>query len=176
MFDPLSCAVDHTTYALKILFSPDSVDPPLGSGTEDVKFFHADAIPLPWFHAHVDGDCDNATPFIWVRVVSRYKSTTFPTPDLSGACAQNAAEIEFGVARCSYLDDHGDVDFDKLRTEANVSLDDSRRLEKAACLAAARMLKSDTKCANNTARELIQPVGPEGGVVGWVTSLYVQLD
>ncbi|ADD81128.1 gp23 [Rhodococcus phage ReqiPine5] len=176
MHDPLSCAVDHTIYSLKRLFANDSPDPPLGGGTDDVKFFHADEIPLAWFNAHLGGDCDDADPFIWVRVISRYKSSNFPAPDLGGACSQNAAEIEVGIGRCSYLGEDGDVDFDKLRTEANISLDDSRRIEKALCLASARMLKAGNQCANNTARDIVVPIGPDGGVVGWSASIYVQLD
>lgn len=181
MYDPLSCAVDHVTYAMKVAFDPDSQDPPLGGGTTDVKFFHADGAPIAWFNAHLgDSECDGAAPFLWVRVVSRYLTSNFPTPEALAACGSAAAEIEIGIARCSYLSEHGEVDFDRLRGEANISLDDSRRLEKALCLAAGRITngvpsQNIEACGDQTARDIVQPWGPEGGVVAWITSLYVQL-
>lgn len=176
MHDPLSCAVNHVIAALKVAFAPDSIDPPMGGGTADVRFFHADVLPLAWFNAHMSGwECENAEPFIWVRVVSRYASSNFPTPDTSPSCKQRAAEIEVGIARCAYVGNGDDVDFEALLTDANVSLDDSRRIEKALCLASAKITAPENGCGNNTATDILQPWGPEGGAFAWVTSLYVQL-
>ncbi|AER48647.1 hypothetical protein SEA_BOYLE_25 [Mycobacterium phage Boyle] len=176
--DPAISAVNAFVAALKLAFSPDDkVQPPLGGGTKNVRFFAGDGPALAAFDAHVGVSGDNcAEPFAWVRLARRYyfRPGAFPAPvvDTSEKCADTmaAAAIEIGVARCT-VTAQATPTFEQYAHEAEVSLDDSWRISLALCTAA-KMLRTPKR---NVGLDTITPYGPEGGVIAWVGQAFVQL-
>lgn len=168
--DDASAIVDAYVRAMKLVFSPTSECPPVGGGSTDVRFFAGMAPPTDAWDAHSDGGegCDN--PFLWVRIMRRYRSLNFPTPTASvEACsAPRVLAIEIGVGRCAVTD--AEPEWTQYAHEAEVSLDDSWRIEKALCVAAG-ILRGDNRPVGI---DTIEPYGPEGGIIGWTGAAYIQ--
>lgn len=169
--DPVDPVIDHVTAALAEAFDPDSVHPPIGGGSTDVRLLAGDAIPLAMWNAHADGGCGE--PFLWVRLARRYRSREFPDTAIAATpCgAPRAVQVEIGVGRCAVLDP--EPSWEQYAAEAEVSLDDSWRVELALCRAAALITGDHT--GGSAAIDDVIPFGPEGGVLAWSGNLYVQL-
>lgn len=164
--------VNTVMAAVREAFDPASEFPPVGGGSTTVRFFGGDGLPIEAWDAHADGtDCGD--PFLWVRLARRYRTTAFPTPSLAPSpCGSPVAlVIEVGVGRCAVVG--AQPTWEDYETEAEISLDDSWRVELALCRAAS-VLTSSLR-ADNTAIDAVVPYGPEGGVIAWLGSLYVQL-
>lgn len=164
-------AIVLTMNALREVFSPASLDPPLGGGTDQVWFFAGDGTPLAAFDAFSQG-CDCAQPFVWARLVRRYRSETFPAPFVGPTACQLPVvlQIEIGAARCALV---GDVELSAYEDEAEISLDDSWRIELALCRIVGRIKQGD--CGEQAATDMVVPYGPEGGVRAWTGTAYIQL-
>lgn len=167
--DWVSDAVTTVIGAVKEGFDPDSECPPVGGGSATVRFFTWEGAPLAAWDAHNSGGegCDE--PFLWVRLVSRSRTVAFPQEEISsGPCkGQKMAPLEIGVGRCSALE--GEVDWKQLAAEAEISLDDSWRLEQIMCRASRLLAEAGHAAGIDT----IVPYGPEGGVTAWMGVLYV---
>jgi len=177
MTDGAECVLNNVITALKQVFAPDSSHPPLGGGTEKVRVFAGEAAPLSAVDLHLaDEDCAcGQQPFLWVRLVRRYRSRAFPQPyvgdDPCGSPVVVAVEI--GVARCAVMFSDS-CEWEDYANEAEVSLDDSWRIELALCRAATLMKRAN--CSDVVAFDSIIPYGPEGGVIAWYGTLYARLD
>lgn len=173
--DGADCIINKVICALKEAFSPNSSQPPIGSGTERVRVFAGEAAPLSAVDMHLD-DCGCGNdPFLWVRLVRRFRSQTFPQPYVgdNGCGSPRVIAIEVGIARCAAVNSEG-CDWTAYESEAEISLDDSARIELALCRAAALMKAS--KCSDMVALDAVVPFGPEGGVIAWVGNLYARVD
>ena len=171
--DGLSCVVRHLRCALVEAFTGGSTNPPLGGGTDTVRIFAGDATPLAAWDAHA-AECDCNAPFVWIRLARRYRSDAFPTPTVGATpCgAPVVAALEIGVGRCAVVD--AEPSWQDYEDEALISFDDSWRIELALCRAS-QHIAADPDCATNTATDQVIPYGPEGGVIAWLGTLYVQL-
>jgi hypothetical protein len=171
--DRIGCVIGHLRCAMQQAFTGGSDNPPLGGGSEDVRLFAGDAIPLAAWDAHAEG-CGCNVPFLWIRLARRYRSTSFPTPTVApNPCgAPVVVALEVGVGRCAIVDP--EPSWEQYEDEALVSFDDSWRIELALCQASS-LIAADPDCATNTATDLVVPFGPEGGVIAWLGTLYVQL-
>lgn len=170
--DQASCVVDAAMNALREAFAPASN--PLGGGTTAVRFFAGDAAPLAAWNAHA-GECGCGEPFIWVRLVRRYRTgEAFPAPYAGASpCGMpTAVAVEVGIARCAVVD--AEPCWADYENEAEVSLDDSWRLELAMCRM--QSLVTSQGCGVSFAQDVETPYGPEGGITAWVCTVYVQLD
>lgn len=170
--DPASDVVNAVIRAMKKVFNPnDSVFPPLGGGSETVRFLSGSVIALALWDAHAQGS-NCAEPFLWVRLVRSFRTKIFPAPvvDQDNCGLPEVLQIEMGVGRCSSLGfSDGTVDWEAQRIEAEVSLDDRRRISLAQCLS--KKLIGDRAVGADT----LIPNGPDGGVVAWAGTIYVQL-
>lgn len=168
--DPASEIVSAVMEALRAAFDPASPCPPTGGGkTAVVRFFGGDGIPMAAWNAHTDGEgCDH--PFLWVRVIRRYRTNNLPTPviDTTACGLSRVIALEIGVGRCATVEIS--PSWQEYAAEAEVSLDDSWRIESALCYAAALNRKLGYSCATDA----IAPYGPEGGVVAWTGTIYVE--
>ncbi len=168
--DPASDIVANVMEALRAAFDPDSACPPVGGGTGAVvRFFGGDGIPMAAWNAHTSGEgCD--LPFLWVRVLRRYRSDRLPTPviDTTPCGLSRVIALEMGVGRCAIVE--MDPSWKDYAVEAEISLDDSWRVESALCYAAALNRKAGLSSAIGE----ISPYGPEGGVVAWTGTIYVE--
>lgn len=173
MGDPVSCTLNAVVTAMREVFAADASVPPLGGGTSKVRVFAGDAAPLSAWDAHRD-DCNCTEPFLWVRLMRRYRSKTFPSPYVGpDPCpVPVVAAIEIGVGRCASMSLEG-CSWTEYENEAEISLDDSWRIELALCRAGNLMKRSG--CADLTASDAVIPYGPEGGVVAWIGTLYAQV-
>lgn len=174
--DGAECIVNAVMTAMREAFTAESSAPPLGGGTDRVRFFAGGTDPLAYFDFHVnDPDCGCEKPFVWVRLARRYRSQTFPAPWVGEApCDQpHVVAVEIGVGRCSSLQTT-ECDWSAYETEAEISMDDSRRIEIALCRA--RTLMNRTKCSDAVAFDAVMPYGPTGGVIAWVSMLYARVD
>ncbi|WP_307864184.1 hypothetical protein [Mycolicibacterium fortuitum] len=165
--DPATEVVAVAMGELRALFDPAGPCPPEGTGTTTVRFFASDG-GLPFW----DGMCKE--PFLWVRVQQRYRSTTASFPNAfvaDNSCGSGSIRVlalELGVARCSSHE--AKPTWSKLEKEAQVSLDDSWRIENALCRIV-RKLRSKSRAVGT---DSIAPTGPEGGVMAWTGVVYVQ--
>ncbi|MGV0738236.1 hypothetical protein ABQF35_14250 [Mycobacterium syngnathidarum] len=165
--DPATEAVAVAMGALREAFDPAGPCPPDGKGSNTVRFFASDG-GLPFW----DGMCKE--PFLWVRVQQRYRSTAADFPSAvvgNSVCGQGSIRVlalELGVARCSSHE--ASPTWTKLEKEAEISLDDSWRIEKALCRIVGR-LRSKSRAVGT---DSIAPTGPEGGVMAWTGVVYVQ--
>jgi len=170
--DPASDVVNAVIRAMKKAFNPNDANlPPLGGGSETVRFLSGSVVPLSLWDAHAEGtNCQE--PFLWVRLVRSFHSKVFPAPivDQDNCGLPEVLQIEMGVGRCSSLGfSDGTVDWEAQKLEAEVSLDDRRRISIAQCLA--KRFISDRAVGADT----LVPSGPDGGVVAWAGTIYVQL-
>jgi hypothetical protein len=158
--DRASDVVNTVITALKDVYGPGLDCPPLGGTTTTVRFFAGDGAPIEEIH------CDS--PLLWVRLMSRHRSVDFPEPDLiaSPCGAMDVIVLEVGVARCADMDPTASV----RAGEAEIALDDTWRISKAMCLVSSR-LKND----HLVGTDVIEPYGPEGGVIAWTSTLYVSV-
>lgn len=173
--DGVDCVINKAICAMKEAFDPAASYPPIGGGSTVVRTFAGDATPLAAVNMHIgDVSCGN-DPFLWVRLVRRYRSQTFPTPYVGpdGCLAQRAVAVEVGVARCAVIEAGEGTDWTALAEEAEISVDDSGRIELALCRAAALM--KTAKCSDAQAIDAIVPYGPDGGVIAWTGTLYAAI-
>lgn len=159
--DPASEIIQAVRKCMATIFSPTSDCPPLGGGTTKVWFFAGDAAPIN------EVDCNN--PFLWVRLASRHRSSQFPDPEMmfSPCGTPEVITVEVGVARCALMDE---ATFDEYQDEAAISLDDSWRLNKLPCC-----VSGELNNEHSVGYEAITPYGPEGGIIAWVTTLYISV-
>ena len=170
--DPADEVVRQFVRAMREAFSADSEFPPVGGGSDVVRFFGGDGIPLAAWNAH-SADTDCSGPFLWVRLTRRYRSEQFPAPTTTGknCAAPRVLAIEIGVGRCAVVD--MEPTWEQYDLEAQISVDDSWRLELALCRAATFLTNSNV--SPSVATDSIVPYGPEGGVIAWLASAYVQI-
>lgn len=169
--DGVECILNQAICAMREAFDPASSYPPLGGGSTTIRAFAGDATPLGAVDMHISDKGCGSDPFLWVRLVRRYRSQTFPQPSViaDGCRTQRVAAVEVGVARCAAIEAEG-VDWKTLAEEAEISLDDSGRIELALCRASALM--QTAKCSDMQAVDAIVPYGPDGGVIAWTGTLY----
>lgn len=168
----VDCILNELISALREAFDPDSSLPPIGGGTTNVRLFAGDAVPLAAWDAHnADESCDH--PFIWVRLVRRYRTQQFPAPYVGPApCGMpSAVAIEVGVGRCAVVD--AEPSWEQYANEAEISIDDSWRIDLALCRAMSKIEANE--CGLSTAIDSVVPYGPDGGVIAWIGTGYVQL-
>lgn len=168
----VDCILNELVSALKEAFDPNSGNPPLGGGTTDVRLFAGDGIPLAAWDAHAEGEgCDH--PFLWVRLIRRYRTRDFPAPYVGPApCGSpSAIAVEIGVGRCAVVE--AEPSWEDYANEAEISIDDSWRIDLALCRAMSKV--EHKECGLSTAIDVVVPYGPEGGVIAWIGTAYVQL-
>jgi hypothetical protein len=172
--DPAIEIVNTVIVAMRQVFDPASDCPPDGGGSTDVRFFAGDDA-RPAMLTPVTGAKNCKGPLLWVRAMHRHRSTveSFPEPFRGNVSCTvkpfNVLAVEIGVARCTNTD--AVPKWETLETEADVSLDDSWRIERALCLVTGR-LGSKTRAV---ATDSVAPFGPDGGTVAWTGQAYVQL-
>src|SRR5699024_9749725 len=171
--DPAEAPIRDVIAAMRQAFTPDSSQPPIGGGSNDVRLFAGDAVPLSAWNAHTDSGEDCAEPFLWVRLVARFRTDTLPTPIVTGESCDKPVGItvEVGVGRCAVAT--LEPSWEDYAREAEVSLDDSWRVELALCRARSMVLTQGDAIA--AALDSIVPVGPEGGVIAWTGTIHFQL-
>lgn len=168
--DPASGIIDAFTVALREVFDPASDCPPDGGGSTDVRFFAGDGAPLAAWDAHASGKHGCNAPFLWVRAMRRFRSLSFPAPTIATYPCDlpRVLAVEIGVGRCAVVDQQ--PSWSDYAVEAEVSLDDSWRVELALCRAAGALRAAGYAVGTDT----IAPYGPDGGVVAWTAVAYVQ--
>ena len=168
--DPASEIVTAYMGALADLFNPATDCPPIGGGGTTVRFFGGDAIPMAAWEAHTSGGEDCDIPFLWVRVIRRFRTSMFPSPDVSiESCAlPRVIALEIGVGRCAVID--AEPSWSDYTREAEISLDDSWRIELALCRASSAVRSLGYSAGSGE----VAPYGPDGGVVAWMGEAYVQ--
>lgn len=167
--DPASAIIDAFMAAMREAFDPESSCPPDGGGTTEVRLFAGDGAPLAAWDAHAQGgECKY--PFVWVRAMRRYRSNLFPAPviDSSPCSLPRVLAVEIGVGRCAVAE--ADPAWSAYATEAEISLDDSWRIETALCRVASQLAADNYLVGTDT----INPYGPDGGVIAWTAVAYVQ--
>lgn len=169
-------SIIHLIRAMRQVFNPTAPTPPVGGGTEHVRFFAGDQMPTAAVDMHREG-CGCGEPLLWVRLVQRYRTTPpqFPNPVvLADSCITDlvpAIELEVGVMRCAVVKEEPEwCDYEK---EASVSLDDSWRVEAAMCRAMDCAVNEQD--AKKTAVGNVVPWGPQGGVIAVYGTVWVQL-
>jgi hypothetical protein len=163
--------IDTFIAAMRAAFNPfDAVQPPLGGGSETVRFIAGDVAPMELWDAHAAG-CDCREPFLWVRMTQRFRTRDFPNPATEPEACElpRVIGIELGIGRCAAL--QPTVDWREIEREAQISLDDSWRMEMALCHAVARCKHQDRLIATRA----VVPHGPQGGVIGWAATAFVKL-
>lgn len=168
----VECILNKIICAMREVFDPASSYPPLGGGSTVVRAFAGDATPMAAVDFHVNETGCGNDPFLWVRLARRYRSQTFPQPYVGpdGCAAQVVVAVEVGVARCAVIETGDGPDWDALANEAEISLDDSGRIELALCRASALMKSAN--CSDMQAVDAVVPYGPDGGVIAWTGTIY----
>ena len=171
--DPVSEIVTVVKAKLAGMFDAGQDCPPLGSGTNTrVRFLAHDAEGFPW-----DPKTCKESPFLWVRVGSRFLSTraSFPAAfvrDIDRCCADpgivRVVPVEVGVARGVSVKEPPPLDV--IESESQVALDDSWRIE-GVLTSVAKELRSEERAV---ATDTVAAVGPAGGVLAWTGVVYVQ--
>lgn len=174
--DPGSEIITAVMATMRDVFDPDSPCPPDGGGSKNVRFFAGDATPLAAWDAHTSGGDDCGQPFLWVRVMQRYRALghlrvgqSFPVAGVDGSlCGQpRILSIEVGVGRCAVVDLN--PSWDDYAREAEVGLDDSWRLELAMC-----RIKRRLELDHIVGIDVLKPYGPEGGVIAWTGIVHIE--
>jgi hypothetical protein len=167
----VECILNAAICAMREAFSATSTYPPIGGGTNDVRLVAGDGAAMAAVDVHIN-ECEcGKEPFLWVRLVRRYRSRVFPQPFVGadGCGTPVVVAVEVGVVRCAILNPNGPT-WKELADEAEISLDDSGRIELALCRAATIMREKN--CSDLQGFDSIVPTGPEGGVVGWIGTMY----
>lgn len=159
---------------MRAFFAPDSALPPLGGGTDTVHILAGDAVIAPEWVASNDGSCAKCGPYLWVRLVRRWRSGQSQNQTASaaviGKCnTRRGITIEAGIARCHPYE----ATPEELEQIALVQLDDSWRIDNALCAA-----MTDAEAANaatDTGLGPGEPFGPEGLLLLWTQVAYAQL-
>lgn len=183
MADPAHEIITAAMAALRTCFDPSSSHPPEGGGSNTVRFLAGDGSPdaavMKHFHIGDDQQMRCAEPFLWVRLLRRYRTKQFPVVFLGDNPCQvpRAIAFELGVARCTETggEDPGWPDYAR---EAEFSIDDSFRIEVAACRAEAAIRKGADGVepyGTAVAADSVLPFGPEANILGWLTTMYVQI-
>ena len=174
--DPAVDIVVAYTAAMREAFSPDGRCPPT-AGSNDVRFLAGEGPALVAFDVHTRGHGKCKEPMLWVRLARRYRtaaaSNSFtPVLDNGTKCDSlpRVFAIEVGVARCSVATDERSG-WDKYEYEAQQQLDDSWRLELALCRAAGKL----RALRHEVATDVLNPVGPDGGLVAWIGTAYIRI-
>lgn len=177
--DPASCVVTHFVCAMRDAFKPDRSDgnSPIGGGSDTVRIFGGEALPLAYFTAHTKHPkCGCNVPFLWVRAGRRYKTKVFPTPYVGDTACDLpwALEIQIGVGRCAVIGLK--TSWEDYEREADINLDDGNHLAWALCWAR-QLIANDRECEISGAMAIdsITPIGPEGGIIAQAATAYVQL-
>ena len=154
---------------LEQVFSPTASTPPLGGGTDRVWIVAGEVVvPPPW--VGTDSDCDGCGPYVWIRLVRRWRTEVFPNEAVSAQCgAQKAITIEAGIARCHPID----ADADELEQIAAVQWDDSWRIDRALCVAMEDARREGI--ATDTQLGPGEPIGPDGLVIAWLQQAHIEL-
>lgn len=173
MADHAATVIGLAVAQLRRFFTPEQQVPPLGGGTDTVNIVAGEvASPPPWVGVRDDDDtsCDDCGPYLWVRLVRRWRTEEFPTEATAGGCGlQPAITIEAGIARCHPFDP-SPADLEEI---AMVQLDDSWRIDRALCAA---MREAESKgVVANTGLGAGEPFGPEGLVIAWLQTAHAQL-
>jgi len=168
--DPALAPIGVVIEAVGDCFSPTLECPPVGGGSLNVRFLAGDGPALATFDSHSREGRNCGEPFIWVRAGRRYRTKTFPNPIATGDCElPSVVPIEVGVGRCAVV--ALSPSWEDYQAEAERSLDDAWRIERALCLASARLRNADAQ--HLTAYDTIVPYGPEGGIIAWIGTIYV---
>lgn len=177
MQDPAIVVVNAYITAMKQAFNPaDTIGPPLGGGSQNVRFFAGEGPALAAFDAHTGGGRKCTEPFLWVRLARRYffRPGQFPAPSVhtEDQCLNSlmAVAIEVGVGRCT-VSVKAKPTWEEYAHEAEVSMDDSWRIGLALCMAS-KALRGPKR---NVGIDTINPYGPDGGVIAQVGTAYSQL-
>jgi len=168
--DPALVVADAAKAALLDWFKPGAaVEAKVGT-TTNVRYFAGDGAPLAAWDAHAGAGCEE--PFVWVRMIRRYRSQTFPAPTISGSPCKlpRVVSMELGVGWCAYVPEPDRVSWAEYATEADISQDVSWRLEEALCMASSLLTADGSE--RQTGTDTLVPYGPEGGVIAWTGVLY----
>ncbi|WP_067902798.1 hypothetical protein [Nocardia vaccinii] len=77
--DKAATVIGLTVTQVRRFFAPDQEVPPLGGGTDDVNLVAGEVIsPPPWV-GDDETACDGCGPYLWVRLVRRWRTEEFPT-------------------------------------------------------------------------------------------------
>lgn len=156
---------------LRAFFGDTAAVQPLGGGTNTVRILAGDSAVIPEWLSGEQEDCGDCGPYLWVRLVRRWRSgNEFPQELPVAKCGTGRAiTVEAGIARCFPITD----DPTELEQLALVQLDDSWRIDNALCLAMAKAEREGV--ALNTAIGAGEPIGPEGLAILWVQQASAQL-
>lgn len=171
--DPAYDIVTKVIVIMRAIFGPEGAGcAPVGGGTNRVNFVTGEGPDWDPMVGRYGEDSDDAAcqnPFVWVRLVSRYRSEQFPEPTVINTCGGiSVIALELGVGRCVNIDPV--ADYDVIAQEAEWGLDDSYRLDKVVCiLTGPDGLGKDALIAADP----ILPSGPEGGGIVWSTNVTI---
>lgn len=167
--DPTQEFVDELIKVIQTVYSPDSPYPPPGGGSTTVHLVTGEGPewdPMAGRFGEQGGQaCED--PFIWVRLVTRYRSANFPEATVAPGCPGIPVIVmEIGVGRCINIDP--EPDWSVISREAEWGLDDAFRLDKIACVLSGYL---GTRAL--VAADPATPEGPEGGGIVWSTTVYI---
>jgi len=176
MSDSLPDIIATCKSVLLQAYSPTGPQPPpKDTAPTAVRFFASmEGVPATWINP--GGEC----PLLWVRLSHRFRSrlSDFPAAVVSdgnsNACLadiKRVACLEIGVGRCTSASMEADPDWKELEAEAELGLDDSRRIEASL----GRILSELRTPQRAVAIDTVAPYGPEGGITAWTGLLFVQL-
>jgi hypothetical protein len=172
--DPAIEIINAFIVGMRQAFDPTSECPPDGGGSTDVRFFAGDDA-RPAMLTPVTGSKNCKGPLLWVRAMHRHRSTveSFPEPFRANSGCDvslfNVLAVEIGVSRCTNTD--AVPKWEAVETEADISLDDSWRIERVLCVVAGRLGTKFRAVATNS----VAPFGPDGGTVAWTGQAYIQI-
>jgi hypothetical protein len=168
--DPSQEFVTELMNVVRAVYSPTSDYPPVGGGSTKVHFVSGEGPswdPLAGRIGEQGDDEDCPDPFLWVRLVNRYRSETFPEATMRPGCPGiPVLVLEVGVGRCVNID--AAVDWSIIATEAEWGLDDAFRLDKIVCVLTGYLGERALVAA-----EPITPEGPDGGGIVWSTTIFI---
>lgn len=154
---------------MRVFFTPQQKVPPVGGGTIVIHIVAGDAVPPPeWIGGE---NCQGCDPYIWVRLVRRYRSQDFPS-EASGpvkCTVRPVIVIEAGVSRCAPME----MSAADEELQAWTQWDDSWRIDRALC-AAMKAAETAGAAVNTNLGEGL-PFGPEGLAIGWTQTASAQL-
>lgn len=166
--DPTVTIIGLAVTRLREVYAADASVPPLGGGTDQVWILAgAEVVPPPWVATEDGGDC---APYLWVRLVRKWRTTEFPNEMIAAGCnVAQAITIEAGIARCH----PEDADIGEIEEIAAIQWDDAWRIDRALCGAMADAKKAGA--AGEAALGPGEPFGPEGLVIAWSQLAFAEL-